>query len=85
MIGAMVPLDRRGTPAEMANIFAFLAPDEATCVTGALWLADGGVTTAKGNLGTSVPTELRCPLSGTLPLRHSYDGLKNKEVYRAPR
>jgi NAD(P)-dependent dehydrogenase (short-subunit alcohol dehydrogenase family) len=58
MIDAMVPLGRRGTPEEMANIFAFLASDEASYVTGALWLADGGVTPAKGSLGMSVPDEL---------------------------
>jgi NAD(P)-dependent dehydrogenase (short-subunit alcohol dehydrogenase family) len=85
MIDAMVPLGRRGTPEEMANIFAFLASDEASYVTGALWLADGGVTPAKGSLGMSVPDELRRPPSGTLPLRHSHDGLENKEVYRAPK
>ena len=85
MIGAMVPLGRRGTPEEMANIFAFLASDEASYVTGALWLADGGVTPAKGSLGTSVPAELRRPPSGALRLRHSHDGLENKEVYRAPK
>ena len=46
-IDAMVPLGRRGTPEEIANIFAFLASDEASYVTGALWLADGGVTQPK--------------------------------------
>lgn len=84
-IDAMVPLGRRGTPEEMANIFAFLASDEASYVTGALWLADGGVTPAKGSPGTSIPAELRQPPSGVLPLRHSHDGLKGKEVYRAVR
>lgn len=85
MIDATVPLGRRGTPEEMANIFAFLASDEASYVTGALWLADGGVTPAKGSSGISVPAELRRPPSSTLPLRHSHDGLENKEVYRAPK
>jgi NAD(P)-dependent dehydrogenase (short-subunit alcohol dehydrogenase family) len=42
------PMARRGTPEEMANVCAFLASDEASYVTGALWLADGGVTVAKG-------------------------------------
>jgi Enoyl-(Acyl carrier protein) reductase len=84
-IGASVPLGRRGTPEEMANIFAFLASDEASYVTGALWLADGGVTPAKGSPGTSVPLELRLPPPGVLTLNHSHDGLNNKEVYRAPR
>ena len=51
-IDAVVPLGRRGTPEEMANIYAFLASDEASYVTGSLWLADGGVTPAKGRYGS---------------------------------
>lgn len=82
-IDAMVPLGRRGTPEEMANIFAFLASDEASYVTGALWLADGGVTPAKAGVGDLVPEEFRRPPAGKLPLRHSHDGLRGKEVYRA--
>ena len=82
-IDAMVPLGRRGTPEEMANIFAFLASDEASYVTGALWLADGGVTPAKASVGDLVPEEFRRPPAGKLPLRHSHDGLRGKEVYRA--
>jgi len=82
-IDAVVPLGRRGTPEEMANIYAFLASDEASYVTGALWLADGGVTPAKGTMGANVPEELRRPPAGLLPLRHSHDGENGKEVYRA--
>jgi len=82
-IDAMVPLGRRGTPEEMANIFAFLASDEASYGTGALWLADGGVTPAKGDVGGLMPEELRRPPAGVLELRHSHDGLRGKEVYRA--
>jgi hypothetical protein len=85
MIDAMVPLGRRGTPEEIANIFAFLASDEASYVTGALWLADGGVTPAKSDIGASVPVALRQMPGGKLILRHSHDGLRNKDVYRAPR
>ncbi|HVJ55961.1 MAG TPA: SDR family NAD(P)-dependent oxidoreductase [Aliidongia sp.] len=84
-IDAMVPLGRRGTPEEMANIFAFLASDLASYVTGALWLADGGVTPAKASAGGLVPDALRQAPKATLPLRHSHDGLHGKEVYRAPR
>ncbi len=82
-IDAVVPLGRRGTPEEMANIYAFLASDEASYVTGALWLADGGVTPAKGTMGAAVPAELRRAPAGVLPLSHSHDGEKGKEVYRA--
>jgi NAD(P)-dependent dehydrogenase (short-subunit alcohol dehydrogenase family) len=84
-IDAGVPSGRRGTPEEMANIYAFLASDEASYVTGALWLADGGVTPAKGAMGAHVPEELRRPPAGILPLSHSHDGENGKEVYRAPK
>ena len=82
-IDAAVPLGRRGTPEEMANIYAFLASDEASYVTGALWLADGGITPAKGYMGANVPAELRRPPAGVLPLSHSHDGENGKEIYRA--
>lgn len=82
-IGAVVPLGRRGTPEEMANIFAFLASDEASYVTGALWLADGGVTPAKSDIGTKVPASMRAEPAGELKLRHGHDGLRGKYVYRA--
>jgi hypothetical protein len=41
--------------------------DEVSYVTGALWLADGGVAPAKGTMGASVPDELRQPPKGILP------------------
>jgi len=82
-IDAMVPLGRRGTPEEIANVFAFLASHEASYVTGALWLVDGGVTPAKSDIGAQVPAELRHPPDGVLVLKHSHDGLHGKEVYRA--
>ncbi len=83
-IDDMVPLGRRGTPEEIANIFAFLASDRASYVTGALWLADGGVTPAKASTGDRVPEDLRGAPPGVLNLSHSHDGLRDKEVYRAP-
>jgi NAD(P)-dependent dehydrogenase (short-subunit alcohol dehydrogenase family) len=78
-IGAMIPLGRRGTREEMANIFAFLASDEASYVTGGLWLADGGVTPAKSDIGTRVAPDLQRAPDGVLTLKHSHDGLRGKE------
>ena len=39
-----VPLGRIGTPDEVAAVIAFLAGDEASYVTGAVWAVDGGLT-----------------------------------------
>ena len=36
------PLDRRGTPEEIGRVAVFLASDEASFVTGATWVVDGG-------------------------------------------
>ena len=38
---AATPLGRRGTPEEVASVYASLASDDASYVTGALWLVDG--------------------------------------------
>ncbi len=76
------PMARRGTPEEMANVYAFLASDEASYVTGALWLADGGVTVAKGPVGQQTPFWKRGEPEGELKLEHSKDGLENKEVHQ---
>lgn len=73
-------LGRRGTPEEIANVYAFLASDEATYVTGALWFVDGGTTIAKGGPGKMVPEELKAQPQLSLNLMHSRDGLANKKV-----
>jgi NAD(P)-dependent dehydrogenase (short-subunit alcohol dehydrogenase family) len=74
------PMGRRGTTEEVANVYAFLASDEASYVTGALWLVDGGISIAKGPVGDMVPKELRKQPTGELKLEHERDGLKNKET-----
>lgn len=74
------PMARRGTSEEMANVYAFIASDEASYVTGALWLADGGVTVAKGAVGQQTPESLRHEPQGELRLDHEREGLENKQT-----
>jgi NAD(P)-dependent dehydrogenase (short-subunit alcohol dehydrogenase family) len=77
-----VPLARRGTPEEVANVYAFLASDEASYITGALYVVDGGTTIAKGPVGDLVPKSLRKEPAGELELEHRHDGLRNKQTHR---
>src|SRR5437016_6434884 len=77
-----VPLARRGTPEEVANVYVFLASDEASYVTGALYTVDGGTTIAKGPVGDLVPQKLRKEPKGELDLEHSRDGLRNKKTHQ---
>jgi NAD(P)-dependent dehydrogenase (short-subunit alcohol dehydrogenase family) len=76
------PLGRRGTVEEIANVYAFLASDEASFVTGALWLVDGGITPAKGAIGALASREVTTPPEGRLNLRHTHDGLRHKDVVK---
>jgi NAD(P)-dependent dehydrogenase (short-subunit alcohol dehydrogenase family) len=81
LVGA-VPFGRRGTPEEVANVYAFLASDEASFVSGALWLVDGGITPAKGPVGMLAEESVKTPPAGRLDLRHSRDGLSHKHVVK---
>ncbi len=76
------PLGRRGTVEEIANVYAFLASDEASFVTGALWLVDGGITPAKGAIGGLASREVSTPPEGRMSLRHTHDGLLHKNVVK---
>jgi NAD(P)-dependent dehydrogenase (short-subunit alcohol dehydrogenase family) len=79
MVVQATPMGRRGTPEEVANVFCFLASDEASYVTGALYTVDGGITVAKGPVGAKANAHFKKEPKGRLPLRHSHDGLKNKD------
>lgn len=76
-------LGRRGTVTEMANAFAFLASDEATYVTGALFFVDGGTTIVKGAGGEQADRSVKQEPDTDLSLEHTHDGLRNKHTHSA--
>lgn len=68
------PMGRRGMPEEVANVYCFLASDEASYVTGAVFAVDGGSVAGKGNLGEEVPTDLKQYPPAKLELKHQFEG-----------
>jgi len=74
MMVAGTPLGRRGTPEEVANVYLFLASDEASYVTGGLFPVDGGITISKGPVGEEAATDVATPPEGELDLLHSMEG-----------
>jgi meso-butanediol dehydrogenase / (S,S)-butanediol dehydrogenase / diacetyl reductase len=48
VMGTAHPIGRMGEPDEIANTVTFLASDEASFITGASFVADGGVTAGTG-------------------------------------
>ena len=68
------PMGRRGTPEEVANVYLFLASDEASYVTGALYMVDGGITVAKGGVGGQADSSMKDEPEGDLKLKHSMEG-----------
>lgn len=74
------PLGRRGTVEEVANVYAFLASDEASFVTGSLYFVDGGITISKGPVGDQVEKDVKKEPPVDLPVEHTQDGNRNKET-----
>lgn len=73
LIGA-TPMGRRGTPEEVANVYLFLASDEASYITGGLFPVDGGVTVAKGSVGKKAGKSVKEEPGNDLHLEHSHEG-----------
>ena len=68
------PLGRRGTPDEIAHAYLFLASEEASYVTGALFSVDGGITIGKGAIGAEADKVTKKEPTSELNLKHGKEG-----------
>jgi NAD(P)-dependent dehydrogenase (short-subunit alcohol dehydrogenase family) len=68
------PLGRRGTTEEVANVYLFLASDEASFVTGSLYPVDGGIVAAKGAVGNEAKDGVKHEPKGELRVKHAREG-----------
>lgn len=69
-----VPMGRRGTPEEVANVYLFLASDLASFVNGAVYSVDGGTTATTGLPGAEADRDAKQAPDGTVELKHQYAG-----------
>ncbi|CAN5723268.1 SDR family oxidoreductase [soil metagenome] len=77
MLTLSTPLGRLGTAEEVANVYAFLASDEASYITGGMYEVDGGITKAKGPVGQKAKGVFKSANkkpSGKLDLEHGREG-----------
>ena len=80
MIQSAIPMGRHATTEEIANVYAFVASDEASFVTGALYFVDGGVSIARGAVGKRVPATLRQQPEGVLDIEHDVTPAQGNKV-----
>ncbi|WMJ72000.1 SDR family NAD(P)-dependent oxidoreductase [Cytophagaceae bacterium ABcell3] len=64
---------RKGTAEEAANVYAFLASEEATFVTGSLYKVDGAMTLTTGLVGEKASDEVKENPKGKLMLKHEVE------------
>jgi NAD(P)-dependent dehydrogenase (short-subunit alcohol dehydrogenase family) len=79
MIKSTTVFGRRGTTEEAANVYAFLASDEASYVTGSEYRVDGGILLTNGPEGEKALDEVKRLPEGKLKLRHE---VVPEETYR---